>query len=559
LLEMDNKLSNGIDKKLKDMEEARVKREGKLFAEFMKAKKEEQDGIITVGSEIRLYIDSAIDNVLGVIADVVSGQDKNSTNLVNIVSEAKKMMADGMINNREVLIGELNKSMEKFIKDKNKNYGLLKGGMEELSAKIGEVATNITLSDGEKKLQVDSLKEGFLIQVAKMREEQAESVGSIEILLKDAKESMLAPVTETRNALIDLLKKRLKGIEGSIEKGDKKSSKEIKELEGQLSEIIDSRILSDTEVKLHMDSATENTMKLISKIADKQKGQSEAIKALRDLIGANNVDIDALIQRLGDVINERLSKMDEDQGERITKLLEDSAGERKLLEERNEKVITHLESTIAEARREIALLQKDQEESKAEHGEEIARLEGTISDMESRQGMLASGRSVANKDKVISQFIPIIQDAVQMVLNRESIAVKRAAGKFATNKDKLVEWLEDFYRNLPEFMHMKLDKILSSFIAAIQVEVLIERGVPDGDPVDLAKLIHNYIMEYVKKHVEFSISRLKKVVGNEDPLAVEIVLDEWYTSRAMQVAIDEANEVCGRVEKFVTEEEDDRG
>lgn len=463
-LERDNALSKKMDNGFKDMEAARVKREGKLFADFMALRKEEDT---LVGKELILHVESVKESLLGKVAEMAAVQVRNedaiSTKITEIMAEISSVPAEVNASSES----KIEYVMGVFIKEVKKNNGELQEELGNIVDQVNEIKIDKTTSDGENRLQLDSLKDGLLLRIEDISKRQAE--GSVVI------SDMISKVEDANE-------KTLKGV---------------------------------------VDEIKEYTKKSVSSVFTKE-----------------------------------LTKLEK----HTDKILTDQAEEKRVREEQFEGVIRKLEGMVEKSRTEIKLLRDDQVESNTLHTDEIARLEEVISALESRYTNLLSGRTIANKDKVISQYIPLIQDAMQAVINRESIAVKRAVGKFSSNRGKLAEWLEDFYRNLPEFMHLKLDKVIRSFIEAVQVEVIIEREVPGGDAQgDLGVLIGNYIREFVSKHVELSLNRLKGIIGNEDPLAVEVVLDEWHENRAMQIAVDETNNMCELVDKFVGHEEEDDG
>jgi len=447
-----------------------------------------------------------------------------------------KLLAEFQVH-REGNVGILAKIKEDNEKDKTTINQAIRG----LSESIDTLRANSTISNSEIKLHMDSVNESVSKQITEVTNAQENNGKVLDGIVSEVKEVVKSGGVVAEESLIAMLQK-VEALRESDTKDKTVIGKALKQLSNEVGEIRVDKELSDGEKKLQVDALQEEMVKLIGKVSKEQKGYTEEIAKLKVEMGNNHVDVNTIVDGVNGVLASELAKLNKDQGKRIDKLLSDAAEERRLQEERTSEVISRLEGTIKDVREEVVGLKGDQEA----HGDEVTQLEGVISILEGQYNELISGRSVVDRNGIISQYTPLIQDAVQMVLNRESIAVKRAVKKFATDKDKLGEWLEDFYRNLPEFIHLKLDRVFSSFLVAMMGAM--------GDEVVLGRLTQDWIRGYVKKHTEFSLNRLKGVSGNEDPLAVEVVLDEWYANRAMQVAVDETNEMCARVDQYQGEQ-----
>ena len=145
-----------------------------------------------------------------------------------------------------------------------------------------------------------------------------------------------------------------------------------------------------------------------------------------------------------------------------------------------------------------------------------------------KQRNLIEHRSVVARDRLVRKFAPLIRQQAQAVINRETIAIKKRAGKI----DK---WLDDFYQDFGEYVRDKMGPTLRGFQGAIADQAAMDTGA-DFDPVEINQFIDDYINTYVVRHIASSQGQMVSLAKEEN--ADELIdqrADEWHEKRADKI------------------------
>ena len=156
--------------------------------------------------------------------------------------------------------------------------------------------------------------------------------------------------------------------------------------------------------------------------------------------------------------------------------------------------------------------------------------------------------SVRGRDRVSKRYYPLFRDAAQKIVNRESIAVKKEVGKQAKSRAKrdMKKWLDDFYRDMPDYVKDTIGPTFRSFAESIQEMAAGEIGADIGMTTELEEEIREYIDGFTAKYVGSSRGQLEALLDGE--LAeLETRVDEWHEKRADKVALNETVSMANMV------------
>ena len=215
-----------------------------------------------------------------------------------------------------------------------------------------------------------------------------------------------------------------------------------------------------------------------------------------------------------------------------------------------------LSDTMASIRAEIDELRALPNLSKEDHAR-LDELEAKVPELEERFTRATTTRTVANREKVNSQYLPLIQDALQFILNRECISVRRALKKFTGKREEMVRWLDDFYGDHPKFIELKLFRLFSTFLEALHVEIAIDDGGDAGE--GLENFIRDHFDGYVERHMAASYGYLKGVAGNEDSVPIADMVDTWHNERAAKAAVEELGRAGEAILAFLESNSGNKG
>ena len=152
-------------------------------------------------------------------------------------------------------------------------------------------------------------------------------------------------------------------------------------------------------------------------------------------------------------------------------------------------------------------------------------------------------RSIQIRDRIARQYEPLIRDAAQAVITKETKAIQYNIGKNASIK----EFLKDFYRTFPEYVNQKMSPVLRSYMLSIIDAANTELSLPEED---FDTEIKDYIDSYVRRHVESSQGQLT-ALAEEEPDVIDQRANEWYETRADKITMEEKTRASGAAYSFV--------
>jgi len=171
----------------------------------------------------------------------------------------------------------------------------------------------------------------------------------------------------------------------------------------------------------------------------------------------------------------------------------------------------------------------------------------------------AQQRSAELKLKTANNYKRIFKDAAERVVKREKSQVLDKARKSFTERSEadFLVWLEEYYRNAPEWMKRTMMPVLLSYAEAIQGLAADEVKAAAGMTPELEKWMDGYADIWARNYTASSLGQLQAVIqkaneeGREPLEEIETRLDEWEERRPEKVASNEVIEAAGVVSKFV--------
>lgn len=168
-------------------------------------------------------------------------------------------------------------------------------------------------------------------------------------------------------------------------------------------------------------------------------------------------------------------------------------------------------------------------------------------------------RSGTNRQRVAASYRKVFEDSAQRIVEREANNIRRAVRKHLSERsmDSWQTWLDDFYRDFPEYIGKQIAPAVHSLAEAIQPIAADEvNGLPELTP-EIQKFIKEYIDTFDSRYVKSSKGQIEALVReaveeNKEPVeVVETRMDEWEQTRAGKVAMNETVQLSNAVAKFV--------
>ncbi len=151
-------------------------------------------------------------------------------------------------------------------------------------------------------------------------------------------------------------------------------------------------------------------------------------------------------------------------------------------------------------------------------------------------------RSIEGRDRAQASFLPLFRDAAQRIINKEALSVKSKVGK----RQDFMMWLKEFYRKHADYVKSQIGPVSRSYAEAILAEAAAEIGKVPTTFDGFEDFMRDYVELYATRHVKKSENQIKQIY-DEGADAVEKRMDEWSTTRADKIALDEVTRLNGAV------------
>jgi len=162
-----------------------------------------------------------------------------------------------------------------------------------------------------------------------------------------------------------------------------------------------------------------------------------------------------------------------------------------------------------------------------------------------------------NRSKIKAQYHRIFVQAAERVINKETLALKRAIKKYLgqRNLKSFKDWMDEFYRDLPGDIKKSFLQVLRSFAEAIQEDTASLVNAEKGLTPELENFIGGYLDRYTARHISSSLGQLRQLIEKTNPSELADVLDErvdeWAETRATKVADREIRQGGEAIASFV--------
>lgn len=163
------------------------------------------------------------------------------------------------------------------------------------------------------------------------------------------------------------------------------------------------------------------------------------------------------------------------------------------------------------------------------------------------------------KLKAAESYRRLFKDAAGRVVKREKSQVLDKARKTLTERSQseFITWLEEYYRNAPEWMKKMLMPALMTYTETIQALAAEEVNLKAGMTPELEKWMDGYLDIWARDYTRSSLNQILDVIrganeeGLETLVEIETRLDEWEEKRPGKVAGKEIIAAAGVISKFV--------
>lgn len=166
-------------------------------------------------------------------------------------------------------------------------------------------------------------------------------------------------------------------------------------------------------------------------------------------------------------------------------------------------------------------------------------------------------RAAAARFQVQQSFRSLFRAAAETVVNRETKAIGRAitANFGERGKGEFDSWLNEFYKDMPEYIKAKFRAVMNTYAEQIQKEAAGEVNAKVGMTPALQKFVDEYLDRYSERHISQSILQLRRLMDREEPEniaeSLQTRIDEWGEKRADKIADNETVRLNGAITREV--------
>jgi hypothetical protein len=157
------------------------------------------------------------------------------------------------------------------------------------------------------------------------------------------------------------------------------------------------------------------------------------------------------------------------------------------------------------------------------------------------------------RDRIKNRYAPLISEALQKVVNRETLAIGRQVEKIQKDRSDpdFEDWLVEFYRDFVGYVDKNVRSVLLAYAEALQDVVAEEVALEDFDFEEIEEDARDYIDGFVRRYVGASRGQLLSLSQEKDLEAVQERLDEWKEKRAGKETDETTTGTMGMVARAV--------
>lgn len=163
-------------------------------------------------------------------------------------------------------------------------------------------------------------------------------------------------------------------------------------------------------------------------------------------------------------------------------------------------------------------------------------------------------RSIIHRDRIAKRYHPLILNAVQAIVNKETKAVKAQIIKRNKRADSqnFIDWIDDFYNDFDSYIKRQAGPVLRSYMESIRDASITEIG-KDIDIAEIDDFINKYIDTYAQRYILSSKGQLTFLYEEEYDAEENINqrADEWHEKRAGKDANNESTRASNAVYQAV--------
>lgn len=143
-------------------------------------------------------------------------------------------------------------------------------------------------------------------------------------------------------------------------------------------------------------------------------------------------------------------------------------------------------------------------------------------------------------------YRPLITDAAQRIINKETIAINRAIKTHLGDRNikSFNDWIDDFYKSMPDYINKNIMPVLLSYGEATALAAAEEIGIEKysirslQEQEELKRFVNKYVNNYSVQHINSSIGQLRGLMKEPGEMEEALIkrADEWHKKRAIKIA-----------------------
>ena len=154
-----------------------------------------------------------------------------------------------------------------------------------------------------------------------------------------------------------------------------------------------------------------------------------------------------------------------------------------------------------------------------------------------------------NRFLVARSYRRVFEEAGRRVVEREVSNVRKALKKHLGERNVTLfrDWLEDFYRDFPDFIQKQM--LAASQSLAEAIEPLVKEQLKRESTADIRSFINEYLTAYAVRHTSSSQGQIEALLEEDEfEDLIETRLQEWEEKRPSKIGMNEtvqlSNAIC---------------
>jgi HK97 family phage portal protein len=167
-----------------------------------------------------------------------------------------------------------------------------------------------------------------------------------------------------------------------------------------------------------------------------------------------------------------------------------------------------------------------------------------------------SVRSAKSRRAIANSFGILIKDSAARIVRKECHDIRKAVSEHKMrDSGTFTQWLDKYYRELPDYIKKQITPVYQAFSNAIRAEIANELGIDETVRAEDERFVRDFTDVFVKRYIGSSRGQMDAIVrdsaAQDTADLLDERIDEWEATKADKVSSNERTQASNAFAKNI--------